>query len=131
MKSKMASEGNKAIVLDILRSTLIAVIASLIVVLVLALIVKLTGMGEGAILPINQVLKVLSVLVGCLFGIKDRSKGAFKGASAGLLYAVVSIFVFLVLKNSLSGNSFSFIDLIANTATGAVSGIISVNFRKK
>jgi putative membrane protein (TIGR04086 family) len=131
ISKKTMSAGSKTTFYDILRGVLIAVIASLVGVLLLALIAKISGMSESVILPLNQVIKIASILVGCFFGLKDRTKGVFKGAVIGICYAVISIFIFLIVNRTLNGNSFSVIDLLANTAAGAVSGIITVNFRKR
>lgn len=130
MKSKAMSI-KKATVFDIIRGVLLSVVISLIGVLILALIVKLTSIGNEVILPINQVLKILSILLGCILGIKEKEKGALKGSIIGLFYSLLSIFVFLILNKSLSGSSINYIDIVAGIAAGALSGIIAVNFRKK
>lgn len=133
IKSLTKSNGvkwNKNTLTDILRSALIAVIFSLIGVLILALVVKLTGIDSSVILPINQVLKILSILFGCLIGIKTKEKGALKGAIAGLIYTLISVFVFLILNGKLGADSFSYVDFVAGLAAGAISGIIAVNFGK-
>lgn len=130
MKAK-ALKINKSTVTDILRSSLIAVIVSLVLVLVLALIVKFTGIGNSVILPVNQVIKIVSILVGCLLGIKTKEAGILKGAVSGLLFTLISVFVFLIINKTLDGNSFSFMDFVAGIVAGAVSGIIAVNFKKK
>lgn len=130
MKSKALSI-KKSTVFDIIRGVLLAMVISLIGVLLLALIVKLTSIGSDVILPINQVLKIASILLGCIFGIKDKVKGALKGAIIGLLYSLLSIFVFLILNKTLDGSSINYIDIISGLAAGALSGIIAVNFRRK
>ncbi|MFA5450337.1 MAG: TIGR04086 family membrane protein [Clostridia bacterium] len=130
MKSKSLPI-NKSTIFDIVRGVLWAAISSLIAVLILALIVKFTGIGDAIVLPIVQVVKILSILLGCVLGIKDKSKGAIKGAIIGLLYTAISVFVFLILKSGLEANSFSLIDFASGLAAGAVSGIIAVNFKKE
>lgn len=130
MKAKSMSV-NRNTVFDIIRSTLIAVIFSLIAVLILALVVKLTDISESVIMPIIQVIKIGSILGGCMLGIKEKSKGAIKGSINGLLYTAISVFIFLILNKKLDGNSFGVFDFIAGIVAGAISGIIAVNFRKK
>lgn len=130
MKSKALSI-KKSTVFDIIRGVLLAMVISLIGVLLLALIVKLTSIGSDVILPINQVLKIASILLGCILGIKDKVKGALKGGIIGLLYSLLSIFVFLILNKTLDGSSINYIDIISGLAAGALSGIIAVNFRRK
>ncbi|HOB64501.1 MAG: TIGR04086 family membrane protein [Clostridiales bacterium] len=122
---------NKTTIFDIIRGTLLAAVISLLGVLILALICKLTTVGNEVILPINQVLKILSILLGCIFGIKEKVKGAIKGGTIGLLYSLLSIFIFLILNKTLDGSSINYIDIVSGLAAGVLSGIIAVNFRKK
>lgn len=122
---------NKDFIIDVVKSTLIATIASLIGVLILALIVKFVSIGENVIFPINQVIKIGSILIGCLAGIKHRENGAIKGAVTGLFYTLLSVFVFLIINKTLDGNSFNYIDFVSGIIAGTVSGIIAVNFKKK
>lgn len=130
MKGKALSI-KKTTVFDIIRGALIAIVVSLIGVLLLALIVKLASIGSDVILPINQVLKILSILIGCILGIKDKTKGAVKGGTIGLVYSLLSIFVFLILNKTLDGSSINYIDIVTGAAAGALSGIIAINFRRK
>jgi putative membrane protein, TIGR04086 family/integral membrane protein, TIGR04097 family len=122
---------NKETIFDVIRGTLIAVISALLGVLILAIVIKFTGIGDSVILPINQALKILSVLIGCVVGIKDKTKGAIKGGIIGLLFTAIAIFVFLIINKTLEANSINAIDFIAGIAAGVVSGIIAVNFKKK
>ena len=130
MKSKAVSI-KKTTVFDIIRGVLIALIVSMLGVLILELIVKLTSIGNEVILPINQVLKILSLLLGCVFGIKEKEKGALKGGMIGLIYSLLAIFVFLILNKTLSGSSINYIDLVSGLTAGILSGIIAVNFKRK
>lgn len=134
-KTKTSNTGKRAFdktfFMDIIRSTLIAVIISLVGVLALALTVKFSEIGDNVILPINQVIKILSILFGAIFGIKAKESGALKGLFIGLLYTLVSVFVFLILNKTLSGSSFNYVDFATGAAAGLISGIIAVNFKKK
>lgn len=114
---------------DILRMTLISVLITLVAVLIFGIIVKLADVPSGIIMPINQVIKVLSILLGAVIGIKCKEKGVLKGAVAGLLYTVISVFVFLILNKTLTG-SFGVVDAVSGIILGAVSGIIAVNTGK-
>lgn len=133
MKGKAISQRkfkiDKNTVTDVIRGTLIAIIVSLVGVLVLALVAKFVDIKESIFLPINQLIKLLSVLIGCLAGIKARERGALKGTLIGLLYAVSAIFIFLIIDNNLV-NNFSWIDIATGIVSGAVSGVIAVNVKK-
>ena len=122
---------NKKFLFDLLRGTVIAVLISLALVLLFALVVNLTDVPEGVVAPVNQAIKVVSVLVGCLVGFKEKRQGAFKGAIAGLLYTFLSILIFGLISNNVKFNAASLIDVALGIVTGAISGIIAVNVGKR
>lgn len=122
---------NKHFFLDIIRTTIIAVIISLVLVLVFALIVNLVEVGEKVILPVNQAIKVISILASCFVGFKENKQGAFKGALSGLCYTLLSVLVFGLISKEISFNLMKLIDVALGIVAGAISGILSVNIRKK
>lgn len=122
---------NKHFFLDIIRTTIIAVIISLVLVLVFALIVNLVEVGEKVILPVNQAIKVISILASCFVGFKENKQGAFKGALSGLCYTLLSVLVFGLISKEISFNLMKLIDVSLGIVAGAISGILSVNIRKK
>ena len=115
---------------DTLKSTIFSLIITLVSVLVLGIVVKFVVIPPNVLLPINQVIKVISVLIGCVIGVKDKKNGAFKGGICGLVYTLISVFIFLILGLSLK-ESFSFVDVLLGMVIGAISGIIAVNTGKK
>ena len=118
-------------VVDIAKSIIIAIIFSLLGVLILALFVKLFSMNSKAIMPINQVIKILSIFGGCFLGIKNLEKGALKGGLIGIFYTLISILVFGIIEKSISFKAFNWFDLLAGTIAGIISGILVVNIKKK
>ncbi|MFI3228651.1 MAG: TIGR04086 family membrane protein [Bacillota bacterium] len=126
-----ASLNKKNIILDVLISTLKAVIFSIIGVLILAIFVKFCSLGDNVVVPLNQVIKYASILFGCIFGIKDKTSGAIKGAIIGLLYTTLSVFIFLIIDSTLSAQNFNFFDFLTGTVGGIICGIIAVNVGSK
>lgn len=122
---------DKNIVLDIFKSSLIALIIALIGVLVLGLCVKLFNMAGKVTMPILQVVKIISILGGCLMGFKQKAKGALKGGVSGVLFTLISVLVFGLIENTVSFKAFNWFDLIAGLAAGVICGIIAVNLGKK
>jgi putative membrane protein (TIGR04086 family) len=121
---------DKQDIFDLLRGTVIAVIVSLIMVLIFALIVNLASIGDNVIMPVNQAIKIISIFVGCFIGIKNRHKGVIKGAIIGLLYTFLSIFIFGIISQNVNMELIDFIDVAFGIVAGIVSGILSVNLRK-
>ncbi len=121
---------NKDSVIDVSRGCIISVIISLIFVLILALITKLFTIDAKVIMPINQVIKILSIFGGCFFGFKQKEKGAIKGGIVGVFYVLLSILVFGIVEKSISFKNFNWFDLIAGIIAGIISGILAVNIKK-
>lgn len=122
---------NKYSVLDVSRGCIISVIISLIFVLILALVTKFFSIDSKVIMPINQVIKILSIFGGCFFGFKQRENGAIKGGIVGIFYVLLSILVFGIIEKSVSFKNFNWFDLIAGVIAGIISGILAVNIRKE
>lgn len=133
MKAKtlrLKSLFDKETLKDIFRMSLVSIIITLAAVLIFGIIVKLVAVPDGIIMPINQVIKVLSLLFGAIIGIRYKNKGVPKGAIAGLIYTLISVFIFLILGGTISG-AFGITDAVLGIVMGAVSGIIAVNTGKQ
>lgn len=117
-------------IFDLLRGTIVAVIVSLILVLIFALIVNLVEIGNNVIIPVNQAIKIISIFIGCFIGIKNRHQGVIKGALIGLFYTFLSIFIFGIISKEISLKLINLVDIAFGIVAGIVSGILSVNLRK-
>ena len=118
-------------ILDIVKTVVVAILSSMIFVLIFALIVKSTDIGEKGIAYVNQGIKIVSVLIGAFVGFKKGgSAGWLKGLIAGLLYVVFSFLVFSLISGSLSWENLSPLDFVTGAAVGAVCGILVVNVKK-
>lgn len=116
--------------LDVIRAVLIAVVVALLLVLVMALIVRWASLDSTTVTPIMYVIKILSMLVGILFGFKCLQNGIIKGAAAGMLFMLFSYLIFASLS-AFKETSFSWIDMLCLTLGGGVCGVITVNLKEK
>ena len=121
---------DKSIIIDTLKSSIIALVITLLFVLIFGIILKFVDVPANIITPINQVIKVVSVLIGSLIGFKTKSGGAIKGCLTGIIYTVLSMFIFIIVGVKLN-QSFNWIDIVFGLVIGAISGIIAVNTGKK
>ena len=118
--------------LSILKGVITAIFVTLVGVLVFAFIIKQTGLSSNLIRPINQVIKGVSILIGCLLGTKGRKeKSLLKGVLIGVTYAVVSFLLFSALNRSFSLNASFFIDVLFLSLMGSISGAICSLVLKK
>ncbi len=126
----MDRDNSRGMLIDIVRSVLYAVLITLVLILLFALIVKFAELTEGVIRPVNQVIKVLSIFLGLLMGIKVREKGLSKGFLSGLIFTALSIILFSFLSLEPVLSSANLIEVLAGSVIGAVSGAIILLIKK-
>ena len=118
-------------ILDVIKTVVIAILTSMISVLVFALVVKATDIGERGIAYANQGIKIISMLVGTLVGFRrGGAAGWLKGLIAGILYVLCSFLVFSLISGALSWADLSWIDFVTGAAVGVICGVIAVNLKK-
>lgn len=116
---------------SIIKGSLVAVSCSLLLILVFAFLLKFTNIPESIIVPINQIIKGISVFAGVFLGISNtRRKGLVNGIIIGLVYSLIAFFVFSLLAGCFVFDLTLLIDLLFSSIIGGVCGIICVNLKK-
>lgn len=115
---------NKLGVLKILLSSLIAVIASLVLILIFALLIKWFEWGDNIIAPVNIAIKILSIAIGVLVATKNGGRALAKGSIIGGVYVLLSYVVFSALLGNFSLSVGNLWDLVFGVVTGGIVGII-------
>lgn len=114
-----------------LKSAFFALVISLVCILIFAFVIKLTGLSDGLIKPINQVIKAVSIFGGIFMGLKtDANKRYLKGIFIGIVYTIIAFVVFSILNGGFSFDKSIITDLIFGGAMGAISGVITSLIRK-
>ncbi len=117
--------------LDIVRSALFAIILSILLVTAFAIVAKFANIAENVIEPVNIAIKILSVAAGCLIGVRHDNGGLIKGIAVGLLYAGLTYLIFATVCGDFTQNPMTVYDALACIVAGILSGILSVNVKKK
>ena len=119
------------IILQLTKGTFWALSFALLSILVFAFIIKYTSISSSAIQPINQVIKGLSILIGCfVFGKKIKTKGWLWGAVIGVLFTLLAFVVFSILDGSFNFNLNLLYDTVFGAIMGSLAGIIGISLRK-
>ncbi len=121
---------DKKLFLSVTASVLVAVGISLGAVLVFSLIVTATGLPDSFIRPINYVIKLLSLCIGCVV-FSTEGKGLLRGAFVGLFYFLLANVIFALIAADFSLSVSLLIDLSYCLIVGAVAGVLAVNLKKK
>lgn len=131
MSSMSLSKNQNKFFNSVLKGVLTATSISLVAILIFALALWLFPIPENFIMPINQVIKVISIFFGVKAALKtDASKGLVKGVFVGLFYTVVAFLLFSALSQNFVFNLAFLNDLLFGALLGAISGIIAVNLKR-
>lgn len=116
----------------VIKGSLWAVSITLIAILLFAVIIRFTNVPDSFIMPINQVIKVFSILIGTIMASKINPKNGLKmGFTIGVLYSVLAYIIFSILSTSFTFNMTNIIDIVFAGLIGALSGIFAVNITSK
>jgi len=118
---------------SIFRGAFIAVSISLMLILLFALIIKFLNINESWILPINQIIKIVSIFLGTFFAFNtyNKNKGFIKGFVIGIIYTILAYSTFSILAGQFSFTLTSLTDMLFGGIIGGISGIIVVNLKKR
>ena len=132
MRAKNLEEKkHSGVFLSIVKGSLIALCVSLIGILIFASCLKSTSLSDKLILPINQVIKGLSIFLGVFFGLKKRKEmGLVSGLLIGFVYTIVAFIVFSILNGAFNFDHTLLNDIVFGTIIGGICGIICVNLKK-
>lgn len=118
--------------LSLLKGSLMALSISLILICIFAFLLRFCDIKTEAIKPINQVIKIVSILIGAFYGLKKSTEmGLITGLFIGLVYTILAFVVFSVLNGGFNFERSLINDIIFGGIAGAIAGVIAVNFKKK
>ncbi len=129
-KHRAKVERDRGYVFEIVKANIIALIVALVAILLSALVVKLFSVSDKAIPIINQVIKSVSVFIGCLVSLKKPNNGWLRGLICGFIFVCLSFLVFSALEAKFVFGLSLLNDFVLGGISGMISGIIAVNIRK-
>jgi len=116
------------VVIAVLKSSLIAIIITLVFFTLFAVIIKVADMKESIIPPVVQVVRTLCIAFGGLLAARSsRKMGWLKGGITGVLYILFAFIISSLFGESNFMGSLILSDLLLGSVAGAVGGIIGVN----
>lgn len=107
---------------QLIKGGIFALLLSVISVLVLAMISRFFSVSTDVLPIINQVLKIVAVVIAVFLTVKDGSF-LFKGMLIGLLYSVLSLLLFLTLGGHFNLVQFT-VDALTSVAVGGICGLL-------
>ena len=116
----------------LLKGSLFALSISLILICIFAFILRFLDINTELIKPINQVIKIVSIILGAFVGLKKvKEMGLVTGFLIGVLYTILAFVVFSILNGGFCLEPTLLNDMLFGGIAGAIAGVVAVNFKKK
>lgn len=114
---------------SVIKGALIALSISLISICIFAFVLRFMDISADLIKPVNQVIKIVSIVIGALIGLKNiKEMGIISGFVVGILYTLFAFIVFSLLNGGFSFSPSFINDLLFGGIAGSIAGIVAVNF---
>lgn len=131
MRTKNASiEKTNNDFMQYLKGIIIALIISFASVIIFALLIKYFTLPDSLIVPINLVIKAVSIIVGTIIFTKSKAGGLAKGIIFGASYTTISFLLFSALSVTFDLSISLLLDYLFAVAIACIVGIIRVNISK-
>lgn len=109
----------------LIKGTGVSVAATVVLVIVFAVIIGLTDMDDGFIRIVNQGIKVLSVFLGVRAAVAPGSDNAIRrGVVIGLVYMGVGLLLYALLSGQQMTVLSYVLDVMMGVAAGGLSGML-------
>ena len=127
----MVKNSNKSTGLQVLKGSITAVSITLVLILLFALLLRFTNISDKVIMPVNQVIKVVSIFFGVYSALKyHKEKGWVKGMLIGLTYSILAFVVFAILSSNINFGLSTLLDVVFGAIVGGIVGVIVVNMKR-
>ena len=113
----------------VVKAVLLSLAVSLLAAVTFAVVHCSASWGEGIVYTVDQILKSVSLLIG-VFAFVRGEKGWLKGGVAGLLFTALSYLAFSAIGGDFSLSWLIFLELLLAFFTGAIGGILAVNWKR-
>ncbi|MBQ9790882.1 MAG: TIGR04086 family membrane protein [Clostridia bacterium] len=112
------------------KGLIVAFIITFACIIAFALVIKMAGLPDSVITPVNLGIKALSVGIGSLMFSKRSSRGFLKGVLFATVYTTLAFVIFSVLAGEFCITVGLALDFAFTAIVGAIFGIVGVNTKK-
>ena len=131
-RSTPNTKENTGKVRPIFLGTLTALLFTLVAILLFAFVIKVAGLNDNVIAPVNQVIKMAAIAIAALVAVsKAQGSHLFCGAISGVAYILVGFLVFSLIQGSFNFGMELVSDLLMGLIAAAIVSMIVSKFKKK
>ncbi len=113
---------------DIIKGTLLSMIATIILLFIYAIMLTYTNISESTIPVVTIIITAISILAGsAITTLHIRKNGAINGGLVGIIYILSLYIISSIVTGNFSVNSYSIIMIAISLIAGMLGGIIGVN----
>lgn len=112
----------------IVKGSIVAIIITLILLFIFAILLTYTNLQENIINPVIIVITAISILIGSSIStLRIKKNGLLNGAFVGLIYILAIYLISSITGAGFTCNINSIIMMVAGIVAGMLGGIIGVN----
>lgn len=118
--------------LTILKASALAILLTVILFLLSALVLLVSGVDDGVVPIIVQVVRIVSIgFAGIICGRNVPHMGWLAGIIAGIVYVIFTVLIGLLFYDSFSFDKILLVDVITGGVAGFIAGVIGINTKKR
>lgn len=123
---------NPSLVINTLKSSLVGVVISILLVLLFAFVLKFVDLSTTTISLVDQIIKIISIFIAVLMlSNVEGEKFLFKGLLVGGVYAIITFLVFSILNGGFNFGLGIVADIAFSSLVGGASAILLNIIKKK
>lgn len=112
----------------IVKGSITAIIITLILLFIFAILLTYTKLQESVINPVVIVVTAISILIGSSIStLKIKKNGFLNGALVGIIYIITIYFISSITGSGFACNINTIIMMASSVIAGMLGGIIGVN----
>lgn len=118
--------------LTVLKATALAIIMTVVLLLISAVILLVTGIDDNASPYIVQVVRIVCICVaGLICGNNVPKMGWLAGMAAGMCYVLITVLSGIVFFGGTNIDSELLFDVVTALIAGLISGVVGINTSKR
>lgn len=118
--------------LTILKASAFAVLLTVVLFLLSALVLLVTGIDDEVVPIIVQVVRIVSIgFAGIICGRNAPRMGWLAGIIAGIVYVIITILIGLLFYDSFAFDKILLMDVVTGGVAGFIAGVIGINTKKR